>query len=75
MLLSTLVAAVEDGFTFSPQDSVSTEETLLTTESGSDTLQIGRSDLNEKNKKIFQEGHAQFNEHWVVAPEPGVCGV
>lgn len=71
MLLSTLVAAVEDGFTFSPQDSVSTEETLLTTESGSDTLQIGRSDLNEKNKKIFQEGHAQFNEHWVVAPEPG----
>ena len=71
LLVSTVVIALDTDPLFSIARAELTEEVLLSTKVGVDAYQTARHDLTEKNKKIFQEGHAQFNEAWVLAPEPG----
>ena len=71
LLLSTIVAALDADSLFLVESSERSEKVLLVTETGADAYQIARSDLSDKDKKVFLQGHTQFNEPWVVAPDPG----
>ena len=71
LLLATVVVALDADPLFSIDSTVSIDEVLINTKTSVDAYQTARHDLSDKSRKIFQEGHSQFNEAWVVAPEPG----
>lgn len=76
LLLSTMVVALDADSLFSVESGELSEKVFLVTETGTAAYQMARSDLSEKDKKKFRQGREQFNEPWVVAPEPdGVWGL
>jgi CxxC motif-containing protein (DUF1111 family) len=44
---------------------------LTTLESGPAAYLVPIAQLDAEQRAVFNEGHAQFNEAWVVAPDPG----
>jgi CxxC motif-containing protein (DUF1111 family) len=48
---------------------------FTTGESGANAFAVPFAGLNKDHARQFVDGHAQFNEEWVVAPAPGVWGL
>ena len=48
---------------------------FTTGETGANAFAIPYAGLNKDQARQFVDGHAQFNEEWVVAPAPGVWGL
>src|SRR5689334_7817271 len=58
-----------------PADPALTAGAFTTPESGEQAFSIPYAGLDKEQGRQFAEGHAQFNEAWVLAPARGVWGL
>ena len=70
MLLSC-ISMLLAGAAPTPSPEALTAGTWTSMELGPSAFSLPISDLTQKQGKQFAEGKAQFNEAWVVAPDPG----
>jgi CxxC motif-containing protein (DUF1111 family) len=80
LFAAALLAATAAGWSAADGDSIDpgalSAGSFTTLDAGASAYSIPVTQLNDEQRRVFAEGKAQFNEAWVVAPDPsGVWGL